>query len=250
MNVTMIQLEVRPEEETGARIARVAQMLETLEPTDLILLPELWDVGFTRFDRYRADAEPSDGPTARMLAQAAQARGCYLFGGSLVECDGGQYYNTSLLFGPDGHLLARYRKQHLFRFQSQEAALLTPGQELVSVSTELAHFGFATCYDLRFPEHFRALVDRGVNCFLLPAAWPGSRMAHWRILCQARALENQSWVLACNCTGKTGGHSMVVSPQGEIRLEAGVEPGIFSCRIQMEEAAQYRREFPVLEDRL
>jgi predicted amidohydrolase len=114
--------------------------------------------------------------------------------------------------------------------------------------------GFAVCYDLRFPELFRAFASQGTEIFLVPSAWPAARLGHWRLLAQARALENQAYLVGCNAAGEDhgtalAGHSMVVSPWGEVVAEAGDEPTVLRATIDLETVRSAREEFPALRDR-
>jgi predicted amidohydrolase len=171
--------------------------------------------------------------------------------GSLVERDDtGRMFNTSVLLGRDGAVLATYRKIHLFGFGEGEPKLMTPGDEIV-VHDGL---GLATCYDLRFPEQFRRLLDAGSEVVLLPAAWPAKRVAHWRLLAQARAVENQSYVVACNTAGEhsgvpMGGGSLVVDPWGTVLAEAGTDEEVLVVDLDLALVARTRSSFPILADR-
>ena len=191
-----------------------------------MILPELWHVG--AFD---VDAAREHAPAARRAARAALGglaaeHRAWLHGGSFCElADDGQHYNTSVLFAPDGELVASYRKVHLFGFDGGETVLMSGGEELVVVETPLGPTGLATCYDLRFPELFRALTDGGATAFLLTSGWPTPRIEHWDVLTRARAIENQAWFVACNEVGaqpgiELGGHSVVVDPKGAVVAQA------------------------------
>jgi predicted amidohydrolase len=190
------------------------------------------------------------------MAKAARDTGVWLHAGSFVERDPeGPLFNTSLVFSPDGELAAAYRKIHRFGFDEGEAALMAPGGELVSVRTPDLHLGLATCYDLRFPELFRGLVDAGANAFVIAAGWPARRRGHWTLLARARAVENQAYVLACGTAGTHGGveqagHSIVVDPWGEVLAEAGPGEEVLAVELDPGRPAVTREQFPVLKDRL
>ncbi|MFG3157844.1 nitrilase-related carbon-nitrogen hydrolase [Streptomyces sp. NPDC048219] len=222
---------------------------------DLVVLPELWATGYFRFDDYERTAEPLDGPLARSLSEAAGSAGVHLHAGSIIERGpDGRLYNTSLLFGPDGALLHHYRKVHLFGHDSRETALLSHGDELRACATAVGRLGLAACYDLRFPELFRVLADDGAEVFVVAAAWPAARIAHWRLLLQARALENQAWVLACNAAGRQGGtelggHSVAVDPWGRVVTEAGASATVLEAEFDPVGTAQARAAFPAFTDR-
>jgi len=153
MKVSSIQLEIidRSKDEN---IKHALSMLDRLPDSDLILLPEIWSSGYFSFDRYQAESEPVDGPTVTAFSNKAVERRCHILMGSFVENDGGHLYNTTLLLDPDGNIAARYRKIHLFGYQSDEKKILTSGQDIVVVDTPWGPSGFSTCYDLRSKEKY------------------------------------------------------------------------------------------------
>lgn len=222
--------------------------------SDLIVLPEIWHPGYFAFDQYAQAAADTPALLAALSETAAEAGAC-LHAGSLVEADDGHLYNTSVLFGPDGTELARYRKMHLFGFDSQEQRLLSPGDEVVVADTPLGRLGMAVCYDLRFPELFRRMCERGAVGFVVASAWPHPRVEAWSTLLRARAIENQAFVFACNGVGATGygatlcGRSAVIDPWGTTVASLGDDPGIASAPVQLQEAHTARGRFPALADR-
>jgi len=235
---------------------QILPALEGFTGQSLVMLPELWQVGYFAFEDYRVRAMACDDPLLDRYSKKARELGLHLHIGSMVErADNGLLYNTSLVFGPDGARLAEYRKIHLFGHQSREAELLAPGREVVVASTAWGRVGLATCYDLRFPELFRAMIDRGAEFILVTAAWPAERIETWRILLKARAIENQCFIIATNgcgyCRGvELGGHSMVVDPRGRILAELDGAPGILSVELDPAAVAQTRFAFRALEDRV
>ena len=240
----------------GERLARVVQLLGSLRDRemDLILLPELWNVGYFAFNDYKKGAEPLDGPTLTELASQAKELKSYILAGSILERSGGRFFNTSVLLDREGRQVAVYRKIHLFSYRSREREILTPGEEPVVAKTELGRLGLSICYDLRFPELYRWEVDRGAQVFLVPAAWPAARIAHWELLARARALENQCFLLGCNAAGvehgvRLGGHSLVVDPQGEVLARAGEAEEVLLAELDLAQVERTRTEFPVLADR-
>lgn len=255
MRVALVQLDVSLTRSAGERVARATELVRTQRGADLVVLPELWVQGAWAYQRWAEGAETLDGPSATALADAARETGAHVHMGSSVErADDGRLFNTSQLFAPDGTRLASYRKIHRFGFDEGEAAVLSAGAEPVVVATQLGTLGLATCYDLRFPELFRALLDRGAEIAVVASAWPSRRLAHWRLLAQARAVEQQMYVLACNATGThegvaQAGHSLVVDPWGEIVAEAGDTEDVIACDIEQADVAKTREAFPVLRDR-
>ena len=255
MRVAAIQL--RPDySQTPERLREsVLNLVRRQNGADLIVLPELWPAGGFEYDHWTERAEPLDGPTAEALSAVAQEVGCWLHGGSILERTGaGDLFNTSLLFAPDGSLAATYRKIHLFGFDTGEPELLTAGTQVMTAKTDLGTIGLATCYDLRFPELFRALTDAGAELVVIPAAWPQRRVTHWSVLLRARAIENQTLVIGCNTVGQQGrvvlgGKSAIVDARGEVVAEAGTEPEVITADVDLGETRRWRTEFPVLRDR-
>ncbi|MEY9847567.1 putative amidohydrolase [Streptacidiphilus sp. BW17] len=258
MRVSLLQIEVTEQEAVPDRRERVAELVRRQGGSDLVVLPELWHVGAFRFDAFADLAEPLDGPTASAMSEAARDAGVWLHGGSIVErAADGSLYNTSLLFSPDGGRHGTYRKIHRFGFDQGEAALMSRGEQVVATrlpGLELTA-GLATCYDLRFPEQFRQLVDAGAELLVVPAGWPARRRAHWSLLARARAVESQAYVLACNTAGthagvEQAGFSVVVDPWGEVVAEAGAGEEVLVADIDPRSVAAIRAEFPALRDRL
>jgi predicted amidohydrolase len=165
VRVTLVQLPVNGTESPGDRLLMVKQQVAQAADggAELVVLPEIWTTGAFDIDRGLPLAEPFAGPTSAALSALAAEHGIWLHGGSFLERDGARVYNTSTLFDPSGELAARYRKVHLFGFDTGEAALVTPGSELVVVPTPLGATALATCYDLRFPELFRAVTAAGAE---------------------------------------------------------------------------------------
>ncbi|MFP3989131.1 carbon-nitrogen family hydrolase [Streptomyces sp. E11-3] len=261
MRASLIQIDVSPDEAVDSRRERVASLIREQSAADLVVLPELWTTGAWAYESFAAEAEPLRGPTHEAMSKAARDAGVWLHAGSFVErgepdgSEDGALYNTSLVFAPDGELAATYRKIHRFGFDQGEAVLMGAGTKPVTVSLPDTTLGLATCYDLRFPELFRTLVDAGAELLVVPAGWPERRRAHWTLLAQARAVENQAYVLACGTAGthagvEQAGHSIVVDPWGEVLAEAGPGDEVLTVDIDPAKVATTRKQFPVLRDRV
>jgi predicted amidohydrolase len=207
-------------------------------------------------------AQSLDGPVCRRFSALAAELGAHLLLGSFNEAsdDAKRCYNTSVLFGPDGSRLAVYRKIHLFdvdvsptvRFRESETIL--PGEEVVVAETGLGAFGLSICYDLRFPELYRRLVEGGARLLLIPAAFTlTTGRAHWEALMRARAIESQCYVVAPAQVGRhddgglreSFGHTMIVDPWGHVVARASDGPGIALAEIDLERVDQVRRAIPV-----
>jgi predicted amidohydrolase len=268
MRVAIIQLGYDDDEPADARVERVAQLVREQAGHDLVVLPELWHPTGFDYHRWAALAEPVDGRLVHSMARAARAAGVVLHAGSWIETngagpDGRGLWNTSMVFGPGGDLLATYRKVHRFGFGKGEPVLLEAGTDIVTVDLPRpvsapegpsVTTGLATCYDLRFPEQFRLLLDAGASLVLVPAAWPAARIGHWQLLGRARAVENQSFVVQCNTAGthagiEMGGRSQVVDPWGAVLAEGGPDQEVLSVELDVDSVAATRERFPVLADR-
>ncbi|TJZ50122.1 carbon-nitrogen family hydrolase [Streptomyces piniterrae] len=256
MRASLIQMCVDPAESVNSRRTRAASLVRAQADSDLVVLPELWTVGAFAADLFATEAEALTGPTHEAMAAAARDAGVWLHAGSIVErAADGTLYNTSLVFSPDGQLAASYRKIHRFGFDQGEAVLLGAGDRAVTVGLPQTTLGLATCYDLRFPELFRQLVADGAQMLVVPAGWPARRRAHWSLLARARAVENQTYVLACGTAGthadvEQAGHSVVVDPWGEVLAEAGPDEEVLTVDLDPAKVAKTRADFPVLRDRV
>lgn len=260
VSVALIQVGVTDDEPVAERITRVIALTrEVAADHDVVVLPELWQIGAFSVDLVPLSAESLGGPLSQALGGVAAAGRAWLFAGSvperlLVPGGGVQHFNTQLVFGPDGTLRGAYRKIHLFGFNGGETTVMTSGSDEVVVDCPLGPTGLATCYDLRFPELFRTLVDAGAGAFVIPAGWPERRKSHWVVLARARAIENQAFVLACNLVGThagvpMAGRSMVIDPQGEVLAEAGAAEEVLVAAVDPARIDAWRTAFPALEDR-
>jgi len=253
--IALIQLDVSSHETLDARKRRVLELIdEAALQADVVVLPELWHVGAFDFIAAQEHAELIDGELVRVMREAAIKNGIWLHAGSFSErTEQAELFNTSVLFDPNGELVASYRKIHLFGFHEGEAEVFSYGSEIQVAGTILGETALATCYDLRFPELFRAFTERGATCVVIASGWPAPRISAWDVLLRARAIENQSWVLACNAVGTQGevvlgGHSQIVNPLGEVVADAGESECILYATIDPDLPEKVHEDFPVLKD--
>jgi len=254
MKISSIQM-AAVEGDKAATIDRAVSRILQCKGADLVILPEIWNIGFMSFDRYMSEAEASEGPTLSAVRESAVKIQAHVHAGSFVEKDGDCYYNTSYLISPGGKTLGRYRKTHLFGYNSKETEILTAGDSITVVETSFGNLGMATCFDLRFPELFRTMVDRGAEIFLICSAWPYPRLEHWLMLNRVRAMENQCFLVSANSTGVNQGvqfvgHSMVVDPWGIPVASGGDQEVIISTDIELSDVHSAREAFPGLASRL
>ena len=225
----------------------------TPDDADLVVFPEAFarDFGPPGSD-VSASAEPLDGVFAREVERVAQDRSTTLVAGMFeVSEDLDRPFNTLVV---RGGATAHYRKVHLYdSFGYRESERLSAGP-VTAVTCPLGDFtlGLMTCYDLRFPEHARALVDAGADVLVVPAAWVAGerKVEHWRTLVRARAIENTAYVVAVGQPGpRYTGHSMVVDPLGDVLAEAAEDPAVLRCELDPEVLVEARRTNPSLDNR-
>lgn len=261
---TAVQLRSSPDR--ADTLARGADLVTAAAAAgaELVALPELFSWRGAQADEPAA-AEPIPGPTSEFAAALARRLSIHLVAGSLLEraADRAKCYNTALLFGPDGDLLARYRKMHLFDVAVNDTVTVAEsrtrlsGDETVCATTALGRIGLAVCYDLRFPELFRRLAAAGAEIIVVPSAFTApTGAAHWHTLVRARAIENQCYVLAPNQFGPTTlgydnyGHSLVVDPWGQVLAEGGDAGScLVSAELRAARLAEVRRAIPSLTHR-
>jgi nitrilase len=229
----------------------------------LVALPEYFPlIGATDADRLAAREVDGEGPIQSFLAQTARQHGLWLIGGSipLMAEDPAKLRNSCLVFDPRGQRVARYDKIHLFGFNKgeeayDESATIERGDDVVAFDSPLGRIGIAICYDLRFPELFRAIGN--VDLLVLPAAFTETTgRAHWELLLRARAVENQCYVLAAAQGGQhpngrmTHGNSMVIDPWGEVLARMDKGEGIVMAELDRQRLVEVRTSLPALKHRI
>ncbi len=251
-----IQFDFDESEAFDARIGRMRALIDSASAdADLVVLPELWPNGGFTYQLWEPTAQPLIGPLVGAMQDAARAASVVLHAGSFIERhDDGSLTNTALVFEKDGTLNAVYRKIHLFGFADGEPKYLVDGHDIVVADTSVGRLGLTTCYDLRFPELYRMLTDEHCDLFLVPAAWPLDRVNHWTVLAQARAIENQTPLIAVNTAGThggvaMGGQSVIVDALGSVLVEAGDSEQVLRAEIDFAQTAGWRERFPALGDR-
>jgi nitrilase len=250
--------------EVGPNLAAAARLvgLAAAGGARLVALPEFFPlIGAADEARLAVRETPGAGPIQGFLAETARRHGIWLVGGSipLAARDPGKLLNSCLVFDDQGRQAARYDKIHLFGFTKgaehyDEAATIEPGERVATVDTPVGRVGLAICYDLRFPELFRAMDM--VDLFVVPAAFTDTTgRAHWEMLLRARAVENQCYLLASaqggqHPTGRlTHGNSMIVDPWGDILARMDKGEGVIAAELDPARIAEVRTSLPALKHR-
>ncbi len=254
MHAHLVQLDISWEN-PPANFARVDALLDDapVNPGDLIILPELFDTGFSLNIATTNDA---DARTEAWLVALARRLGVTVQGGRTVLPEAKTHaLNIMSVIDPQGLTVCTYAKIHPFSY-GREPDAFTGGDEILTYSwnkTTPIRCAPAICYDLRFPELFRFAVKQGAELIALGANWPSARQSHWRTLLIARAIENQAFVLGVNRTGSDphlhyAGGSIAIGPKGDILAEADDQECVLTCEIDPEKVRAWRKEFPALKD--
>jgi predicted amidohydrolase len=265
--VGLCQLNVSDDPERNLLTTLDAVRLAATQGADFVLTPEVTNcVSTSRTHQRSVLQSEQDDITLAALRKEAQALGIWLLIGSLGLKTGdtdGRFANRSFLIGPEGQIAARYDKIHMFDVDVtatetfRESAGYRPGNRAVIANTPFATIGMTVCYDVRFPQLYAALAQAGAHILTVPAAFsPVTGAAHWHCLLRARAIETGCFVLAPAQTGthasasqktrNTYGHSLVVSPWGEVILDAGEKPGVYMTDLDMGEVSKARGRVPSL----
>ena len=254
--------------EPAANGAAIAEMVARArsEGADMLFTPEM--AGYLDRDRNRAAAtlrDEANDPVLALVRDAAARHGMWVHIGSLPLKDeraDGRWSNRSFMIDADGAIRARYDKIHLFDVDLatgeswRESSVYGPGEEVVAVDTPWGRMGLSVCYDMRFPDLYRALTNAGATILLAPAAFTvPTGQAHWHVLLRARAIEAGCFVIAAAQVGRhadgreTYGHSLVVDPWGELLLDMGGEAGLALAEIDLSRIEEVRGRVPAIANR-
>ncbi len=258
-------IQMRSGTDAGENRNRASQLIEQAVSAgaELVSLPESFSwLGPDGAKSKNSESIP--GPSSDFLSELAMRHSVLVHGGSFFESGPNNHscYNSTLFIRPDGSVSAHYRKIHLFDAvvdgkRYHESDTVMPGHTPVVAEEGGIRFGLSVCYDLRFPELYRALADGGAHAVFVPAAFTNvTGKAHWEILLRARAIENQVYVIAAAQVGRGSdgrqrfGHSMIVDPWGEILAQAGGEhEEVITARMDMDKLRQIRNRLPALAHR-
>jgi len=251
MNVHLVQID-SVWEDRAANHAKARQLIANANPLpgSLIILPETFSTGFSM--NLAATAEPENGPTEQFLREMAAQYQCCVIGGVVTQADEGRGMNQALALAPDGSLLTRYTKNYPFSMGG-ENHVHHAGTAISLFNWQGLHIAPLICYDLRFPEVARSAVRAGAEVLVFIAAWPVKRIQHWSTLLQARAIENQAYVIGVNRCGTDPeftytGRSIVVDPHGLIIADAAEQERVISTQIDPAVLRGWRTQFPALRD--
>ena len=262
MKVGVVQMDSKANKEANFNKARELIEEAAGKGASLLSLPEYFNyIGPAQEEP--AEAETIPGPTTRMLASLAREHGIWLHGGSVLEkVPGGEkMYNTTVVFDPNGEIVARYRKIHLFDIEIKGGPTITEsdnkasGDEIVFFKIGEVKVGLTICYDMRFPELYRILTLKGARIIMVPSAYTFfTGQDHWEPILRTRAIENQIYIVAPAQVGtkpgfQTYGHSLVIDPWGNIIAEAQDEETVLVADLDMDYLGRVRKQIPCLNNR-
>ncbi|MGF6178872.1 carbon-nitrogen hydrolase family protein [Ensifer sp. 4252] len=266
MKISLIQMNSQDNRtENLHTAAALVEEAVTREKPQLVILPEYFAFLHDDPQAMRESGEQfPGGEIYAFLSQLADRHAITLHAGSIVEKDGSNFYNTTLVFGPDGRQITRYRKMHLFDVDTpngtsyRESDYVARGNDLVTYGIGDAVVGCAICYDLRFPELFRALRDRGADVIVLPAAFTeATGRDHWEVLLRARSIETQTYLLAVGQTSSHAqgrklcwGHSLAIDPWGRILAQSPDSVGATSVTLDIDYTKTVRANIPLANHRV
>ncbi|XP_078265716.1 omega-amidase NIT2 isoform X1 [Rhinoraja longicauda] len=259
--LALIQLMVSPLKANN--LSRVGALVKEAASrgAKIVTLPECYNSPYgTKY--FAENAERIPGESTKVLSEAAKEFGVYLIGGSIPEEDDGKIYNSCTVFAPDGSMLLKYRKIHLFdidvpgKIRFQESETLSPGSQFCTFDTPYCKVGIGICYDLRFAELAQIYTQKGCQLLVYPAAFNMTTgPAHWELLQKARAVDNQVYVAAVSPARNdkssyvAWGHTTVVNPWGEVVAKAGSEETIIYADIDLKYLLDIRQQIPVLKQK-
>lgn len=251
-----------------ANLDEAAKLIEQAasQGAKLLVLPENFSQMATSDQERVSNAEtPGDGKVQKFLATQAKKNNCWIVGGTIPikSSEANKAYSSSLVFNDKGEQVARYDKIHMFDVLIEannetynESKTTTAGDEVVVIDTPFGRLGLSVCYDLRFPELYRTMIDKGMEICALPAAFTAfTGQSHWEPLIRARAIENQCYMVAAAQGGyhlnnrQTFGHSMIVNPWGNILGSVGTGPGVVITEMDIKVLENTRKHFQVLNHR-
>lgn len=264
VHLALCQMATGSNKDANIATAKAAIEEAAGEGANLVVLPEMWNCPYSNdsFPDFAENILGGRSQSADFLSKAAASNGVTLVGGSIPEADDGHLYNTCLVYGPDGALLGRHRKVHLFdidipgKISFKESETLTGGERGTVLQTVHGPIGIGICYDIRFPELAQIYAKRGAKVILYPGAFNTTTgPLHWELLQRARAVDNQLFVATCSparspeASYQAWGHSTVVSPNGEVVATTGHSVDIVYAELDLKEVEERRQNMPLLQQK-
>ncbi|AYJ40794.1 carbon-nitrogen family hydrolase [Lactiplantibacillus pentosus] len=253
MRVALAQLDIQfGDPDANYQQVEVAIQRAAEQTVDVIVLPEMWNTGYA-LTRLNVVADDDGQRTRQLLSKLARRFRVNIVGGSVAVARDGHYYNEMLVIDRHGQLVSQYDKVHRFGLMAEDRYITAGATENVFELDDVAAMG-VICYDIRFPEWLRKQAAQGPRVIFVSAEWPTQRQMQWRLLLQARAIENQAFVVAVNRVGSDpdnqfGGQSLVIDPLGDLLAIGGAHPQLITATLDLAQVERVRGQIPVFEDR-
>lgn len=253
MRVALAQLDIQfGNPDANYQQVEVAIQRAAEQTVDVIVLPEMWNTGYA-LTRLNVVADDDGQRTRQLLSKLARQFRVNIVGGSVAVARDGHYYNEMLVIDRHGQLVSQYDKVHRFGLMAEDRYITAGATENVFELDDVAAMG-VICYDIRFPEWLRKQAAQGPRVIFVSAEWPTQRQMQWRLLLQARAIENQAFVVAVNRVGSDpdnqfGGQSLVIDPLGDLLAIGGAHPQLITATLDLAQVERVRGQIPVFEDR-
>ncbi|MBE6508989.1 MAG: carbon-nitrogen hydrolase family protein [Methanobrevibacter sp.] len=262
IKIALCQMNVVDNKEENLKNAALMIEDSVDENADFIVLPEMFNCPYSNDKFIEYCEEEKTSPTLNFISDIAKKHEVYILAGSIPEKENDKLFNTSYLFDRNGNVIAKHRKMHLFdidvkdKITFKESDVLTAGNDFTIADTEFEKIGIGICYDIRFPELARIMVEKGALVLFYPGAFNMTTgPAHWELLFRSRALDNQVYCVgvapALNETASyhSFGHSIITNPWGEIIAEADEKENLIICDIDLDEIKKIREELPLLKNK-
>ena len=239
-----------------ANITKVRDIIDNniIEDCDVLVLPEVWTCGWS-CDKFIDTAQNIDGAVIKFLCETAKKYNINIIGGSFIEERNGKYYNTCPVINRNGRLIATYSKNHLYSYYGcDEGRYITKGENPVMVNLDGINYGLTICYDIRFPEIFRAYAKAGADILVNCAACGSNKPIPWEMMTKSRAIENQCYMVALTQCGHINGEeynlgeSRIIDYKGEEISFINKIEGITNAKISLNEMYQFRQKCTILKD--
>ena len=254
INISTIQINtVIRDKKTNFK--KIKKILSEVKQTDIIVLPEVWATGWVCEDFVNISEELENSETVKFLAEIAKEKNSNIIGGSFITKRDNKYYNTCPILNRQGKLIGLYDKMHLYSYYgSEEGQYLTQGENPIIIDIEGIKIGLTICYDIRFPELFRAYRLAGADIITNVAAWSNTKPIPWDAMTKSRAIENQTFLVAANQVGPIFekdynlGHSRIIDYNGNVLSELLTGEGVIQSQIDINEMYKFREKCTILND--
>lgn len=262
IKLALCQMNVIDNKKANLETARSMIASSAEENADFIILPEMFNCPYSN-DKFIEYCETENSSqTLKSISELSKENDVYILAGSIPEKEGNKLFNTSYLFDKNGNIIGKHRKMHLFdidvkdKITFKESDVLTAGDGVTVVETEFGKIGIGICYDIRFPELARIMVEKGASILCYPGAFNMTTgPAHWELLFRSRALDNQVFCIGVapalneNASYHSYGHSIVANPWGEVLSQGDEKEQIIFCEIDLDEIKKIREELPLLKNK-